>query len=93
MPTASIPSGICNPPRCVPVGQGSTSTMLHTLASVGSVSDLPLGRVYAPLDRLHAPDTIIPLCVPWVLVAGLVWLSFLDGLEVSLLSAFVHCQS
>ena len=27
------------------------------------------------------------------LTTGLVWLSFLDGLEVSLLSAFVHCQS
>ena len=26
------------------------------------------------------------------LTTGLVWLSILDGLEVSLLSAFVHCQ-
>ena len=34
--------------------------MLHTLASVRSVSDLALGRVYAPSDRLHALDTSIP---------------------------------
>ena len=62
MPTTSVPSGICNPPRHVRVGLASTSTMPHTLASVGSVSDLPLGRVYTPLDRLHAPDTTSLMC-------------------------------
>ena len=60
MPTASTPSGVRTHPRRVPVGLGSTSTMPHTPASVGSVSDLPLGRVYAPSDGLHAPDTTIP---------------------------------
>ena len=70
MPAAFAPSGVRTHPRRVPVGLGSTSTMPHTLASVGSAPDLPLGRVYAPLDGLHAPDTTIPLCVPWDLVAG-----------------------
>ena len=67
MPAASAPSGVRTHPCRVPVGLGSTSMMPHTLASVGSASDLPLGRVYAPSDGLHAPDTTIPLCAPWVL--------------------------
>ena len=62
MPAASAPSGVCNPPRRVPVGLGSTSAMPHTLASVGSVSDLPLRRAYAPSDGLHAPDTTSLMC-------------------------------
>ena len=62
MPAASVPLGIGNPLRRVPVGLGSTSTMPHTLASVGSVSDLPLGRAYALLDGLHAPDTTSLMC-------------------------------
>ena len=62
MPATCALSGVCNPSRRVPVGLGSTLTMPHTLASVGSVTDLPLGRVYAPSDGLHALDTTSLMC-------------------------------